>query len=266
MYRLVSFDGLMLPQAAVEVDIGTANTRSALLAYRGGVIDADGTERAAPELPYQLQMRCEVLDTNLTTLRTELDALRAKRGVSGVLLRAGLDDPGTYQWAKARLLHVPELRNAHNVYYHTLTLSFLVLTPWHGRVIDQDIALINQHSVPDGIACDFVLTNDGQLPITNVIFVIYTVGNDLTLLRIERIGESSFTWRGRVIAGNQLIINTATWEVRNNDVVDVAGLQFESWHRISDMIRIPPMGGSNYVLTYNGGLSRIHVLYDELYE
>ncbi len=265
MYRLVTFDGVTLPQAAVEAEVGTANTRPALLSYRGGVIDADGADRAAPELPYQLQVHCEIIGTDLATLRTELDALRAKRGVAGILRREGIDDPGTYHWAMARLLHVPEVRGVRNVYYHPLTLTFLVLTQWHGATIDTDVTLTNSRAVPDGTAYDFTLSNNGQLPITNVFFTISTSGSDLTLLRIERDGESGFTWRGTVTAGNQLTIDTASWAVRNNDVIDVAGLRFESWHRIADMVRIP-VGGSSYVLTCNGGLSNLHVIYDELYE
>jgi hypothetical protein len=263
MYRLVTFDGVTLPKASTEVEIGTATSRPALLAYRGGVIDADGTSRAVAELPYQLPMRCEVVGADLSTLRTELDALRAKRGVSGVLQREGINEIGTYQWATARLLQVPELRNVRNVYHHPLTLLFLVLTPWHGATIDDTTAISAETTTIDW-------PNDGQLPVTAVTLTITAPGGaaitEVTVAAAVDV-RSSWTYSGTIAAGTALTINTATWAVENAGVPDSDNLHFNSAHRIPDLLEIMP-GSSEFDVTLLGGYdgASVNAIYDELYE
>lgn len=263
MYRLVTFDGLTLPKAAAEVEIGTVSSRPALLAYRGGVIDADGTQRAKAELPYQLPMRCEVTGADLGTLRTELDALRAKRGVSGQLVREGINAIGTYQWATARLLQVPELRNTRNVYYHPLTLMFLVLTHWHG------ITIYTQNEVSFGAATSAVtLANAGQLPVTQVAITINAITNPITGVTLAAAdGSSAITYTGTITAGTTLTINAATWAVQNAGVDDSDHLTLDGGHRIPELLEIAA-GGTAYNLTLLGGwtTATAQFQYYELYE
>jgi|GEM_PF-4661866 len=257
MYRLVEFDGITLPQASVEAEVGTAASQPAVTAYRGGVVYADNT-RAPQRLPYELSMRCELLGADLDALRSTLDALRAKRGVYGRLYREGLNDPGHYQWAQACLLQVPEMRNARNVYYHPLTLVFLILTPWHGttRTLQADCEAIN------GLG----LYNAGSLPITQSLLTI-TCSVNITHLRLYRDdGATDISYTATIPGGTTWTLDTATWTVTNNGVIDVEHLHFNASHRLPDLIQIEP-GGSTYILTQDSG-AMAHVVwqYDELYE
>lgn len=266
MYRLVDFDGVTLPKANVESEVGTVGTRAALTSYRGGVLDADGTGRAVGEYPYPLPYRVELVGSSLATLRTELDALRAKRGVRGVLRREGVDAVGTYQWATARLLQVPELRTARNVYFHPITLQFLVLTPWYAATpVEQDYSgseLLT--TVPDTVT----LPNVGQLPITQVTITVVAVDAPLTQIVIAADDASTnFSYDNTLAVGDTLVIDTGAWRVTKNDIDVPDYLHIGGGHRRPDLLQIAPGGSTfNVSLVGTSGTSTIRFDYYEQYE
>jgi len=266
MYRLVDFAGVTLPKANVESEVGTVGTQLALAPYRGGVLDADGTGRAAGQYPYPLPYKVEIVGASLATLRTELDALRALRGVSGTLRREGLDALGTYQTATARLLQVPELRTTRNVYFHPLTLQFLVLTPWYATTPrEQDYSgseLLT--TVPDTVT----LPNAGQLPITQVTITVVVVDDPLTEVRIAADDASTnFSYVNPLAVGDTLVIDTGAWRVTQNDIDTPDYLHIGGGHRRPDLLQIAPGGSTfNVSLVGTGGTSTIRFDYYEMYE
>jgi hypothetical protein len=262
MYRLVDFDGVTLPKANVESEVGTVGTRAALTSYRGGVFDADGTGRAVGEYPYQLPYRVELVGSSLATLRSELDALRAKRGVRGTLRREGVDAIGTYQWATARLLQVPEVRTARNVYFHPLTLQFLVLTPWYAATPVTVSSTVTASTVIN-------FANAGMLPVTATTWEI-TAPVDAAMPEINIYRSdyaTNISYNASVAATHVWTLDTASWQVTNNGVADSDNLHISGGQWLPDLIQIEP-AGSTYTLAVVGGSASaaFTVTYYEMYE
>ncbi len=265
MYVLLTFDGITLPRANADLEISTADSALALIPVRSGVLDLDGDERARANYPYRIVVRAELVGHALNDLRAALDALRAKRGVRGVLTRAGLNDPTATQWTYARLQQVVQRRAPQHVYWHQIELNFAVLEPWYDMYAVESTPTLTDLG---GGNWQFTLSHVVQLPITAVTLDITANTADIVGFRLANVnGESSISYLGTIAAGQVLTLNTGAWTVINNGVEDSANLHFDGSHRIPEWLRILP-GGSTFLLQRldGSGTPSLFVSYYGMYE
>ena len=262
MYRFVSFDGLALPHVNTESDQGTGNTRVGVVSYGNGVINPNRAIKAPLELPYTLSLRCEIVGTNIGLLYQQLEALTTKRGYTGRLVRERIDGMGYEHWAEATLVRVPRVRDVRNVYFHPLTLVFLVQSYWHIAS-----ATVYNGSITDTVT--LALANNGQIPVTSVTLRLTAPSSaPMPEIRIWRADYATHIgYMAGVAAGKEWELDTASWLVTNDGVADPDNLHLLSGHRRANLMEIMP-GGSNYTIEIVGGTAAgsYHIMYDELYE
>ena len=263
-HKIWRFGTVDLPLANAAFDAGSAPSRAGFIPTADGTaFDAWGTAQAGAQYPYDLAVRCEVVEASTATIRTTLDALRGLRGQRLKLYRMMFSD-GTAQWAYARLMRVPAQRDWRNVYQQPVDLQFQVLTPWFTAYHGQPWTLDAGESLDTGLYLDTAethtlsasptsisLANAGNAAAWRVQITVTAGSADITSVNVK-VGDCSWTYSGTLYAGDALIVNGDTWRVTNDGADAWAAFDLDAAHVARHWFEIAP-GGSTVTVTFSGG-------------
>ena len=219
-YSLVTFDSAALPLCVPEDPLGTGSVTPGLTAAAGGMFDRYAARQVLPRarvIPFRGRY-----DGSSTALRTQIDALRAKLGVWGLLVRKR-DDDAVLQSVYARLLNVDGTWLLEDGASALLSMDWETAEPtWRH----------NGASAASGsVGGNTSIVNDGTAPVIDPIITLTASGGTLVnpTLIISAIGVS-LKWTGTIANTKALIINCGTMTVTNDYVNAYSGFSLESGH------------------------------------
>ncbi len=242
-HRLTTFDGLTLPIYYKEGDsvVGTAEKKLDYIQLPGQrTWDALKGERARP---FQMRyvMDCLLLGSSTSDLHTQEDALIAKDGVKGTLIRE------TYAGAQHSItarLDIPETQERiGGQLARPMRLVFDIDTPgWLGT--NQ-----NGSSRPEDTwtALDLTATNLGDYPYISPVLTL-TAGAQVTAFTFLAGPDAAgriwkWAWAGTLAADKALVINCGSRQITNDGAANY-GLTLDATHNQNEWMIVP-----------NGGLS-----------
>lgn len=247
LYAYTLFDGLTLPLAMIDEDVGSDDSDEQMVEVPGRLpFDALGAAQA-PGLPRVVTAQFTATGADLAALQTTLDDLRAKRGVKGTLTLA-LSGGGT-RTQTARLLRVDMQRGMGPERAQEVELTFRMYGDcWRG-VHQNRLVTLSSTPISAGIP------NDGNEVCRAVTITVTAAGSAISAVKIENLKAghvSSITYSANIAAGASLVIDCAACSVKNAGASDYAHLALDAAHTITEWLRLAP--GSNTVrITRTGG-------------
>lgn len=237
-YRYTEFDGVALPAANFEQQHDSAPIESDLLDSVGGVFAYHGSAPKAArrqeiylrgiywgETSYLVDdLGNPIVDeagNNLyagdatAMLRSQVDALRAKRGRQGALVRVRMDD-GAEQWLTARLLQIAWQRTRPDMGVRAeLSCRFeSAMTAWRATIA-ATATVSAAAAAPTGL----LVQNGGDVPVANATLAVARTSGTITAVRVQGPGID-WTWTGSIGADQTLTIDCGaqTMRVGSSDV------------------------------------------------
>lgn len=272
-YRYTTFDGVALPDAMPEDDLGTGSANSTLIDSLGGAFDYLGAGRyrlkrhpiryigkyvgrddtyLVDELGNyivdELGNYIVATDDYTVDLRDKVDALKAKVGRRGTLIRRREDDSST-QWKTARLLSIPHTRTVRDIDRFADLEVILEATggPWKSTTATTTTASLAANTMT-AVAVE----STGMEEVRDAVITVTANGGNVTGVEFVLDSNQHFTWAGTLLNGNSLIIDTGAYTVSNNNVDDYAGFDLEGDHTIDGWLQLAPASNVLYV-TLTGG-------------
>lgn len=277
-YRYTTFDGVSLPAARPEDDLGVGSVPSTLLDSLGGVFDYTGGTRRLPKrhsIAYRGkyvgdantiwvdETGAEIVDENgdnfsfgadyIANLREQRDSIMVKIGVHGQLIRQREED-GLEQYKMAQLLDAKYVRTVEDVNrVANMDIIFEAPgTPWR-----RTTATTTTDSLSSG-ANTVAVTVSGAEQVRDAVITI-TATNNITAVTITLGSHTSFTFSDTVLAGNDLVIDTGELSVTNDGVDAYDGFDLNIPTHAIDGWLILESGTNNLVVTVTGGPGTISV-------
>ena len=244
-YRLVQFDGAALPLKMPEDPLDMGTVLPGLVQFGGGAYDRYGSRTPLP-LTRQVRFRGRFAGTE-ATLRTQVDALRAKLGVRGQLIRQR-DDDATQPWLYARLLQVDGTWTVEDGNTAQLDCVWETAEPtWrttaaatiNGTVINgtQNNTLAIGGSAP---VADGILTITASATITSLVMTIAALGISLKFL-------------GTLTAGQAVAIDAGALTVKRDSTDVFADFSVQAGHTAYGWLPLPAATHTLAVVANNTG-------------
>lgn len=276
-YRLLSFDGINLPEAMPEDDLGVGPVASTLVDSLAGVFDYYGSTRRYPKrqvINYtgiivgqgNTHLVDEVGDDIVdeagdfivlgadyaADLRDQTDSLKSRIGVYGQLIRRREED-NMDQFKYARLLDVRHTRTLRDVdRIARLALTFEAT----GRPWRKSTATTTEDTLSTGAnAVD--VTVDGVEPVTDAIVTI-TATSNITSVTVAAGGDQKWSFTGTISAGDDLVIDTGAATVLNDGVDAYDDFALDATHTADAWLHLPS-GTTTLTVTITGGPGTISI-------
>lgn len=264
-YQIIEFDGIVLPYYNPEQQDSAAPVESSLLQSIGGVADYYGatTKRARMygieltgiylgELTYMVdESGNRIVDeagnyliagTGENMLRTQVQALRAKTGVRGQLVRIRQDDDAR-EWITARLLRVThDKRREEMARLAKLSCTFeSAMTAWRAET-----AAVATGMAASGAALVLLATNGGDTTVRDAVMSVACTSGTITAVTVTGSGIS-LAWAGSLATGQTLEIDAGDEQTVRVGTTDAySGLTLGSGHTVAGWL---PLGVGVTVLT-----------------
>lgn len=268
MYWLTHFGTTALPQYDAAFSIGPAPADVATVGLAGGgVYDAYGTGTARQRYPIQLRYACSVVGPSESTVRAEINALKALIGTYAKLWRteAGAAIPAR-QWCWARLVDIDDSMRARMTHWNVpIAMSFMIVGPWKGLQHRASWTFDSGLFFDAGLAFDsnekttlttspqtIVVDNNGNLPVRDTVLWITAGDAAITYLKIGVTGVTEFYYDGTLAAGAKLTIDCETKSVLNVAAAGWNDLHLTANHKVADWLVLQP-GNNNVIVTTTGG-------------
>lgn len=275
-YRLHTFDGVVLPDRVPEDDLSTGMSETSLLDSVGGVVDYYGSRAHlarrqsitlrglyAGESSYFVDDLGNFLvddlgnflidGSALQVLQAQVDAIKAKTGARGALVRLREQD-SSEQWKTARLLGVSHRQTVADA----LTVALLdctfetAMAAWRAPTATAT-SVSAAAATPTGLTPDVagdVTVDDTVLTITRTSGTITQIsvtcpdlGVDLTL--VTSIGASE-----------SVIVDCGAQTIRRGSTDIYSGLTRNAGHTARGWLPLAP-GSNPYVVTCTGGAATV---------
>lgn len=270
-YKLATFDGVTLPDAAMETDIG-GEVYAPVLQIPGGYMDYYGTAVTGQQRRLAASVITHTFKVS-STIETTVRALRAKLGRRGLLYREWIG-AGTHQM-EARLIRITGKQDS-NCNWTELTLHFQTLQDvWRaglgtGGAGTVGVFLDDGWDLDDGVDLDDGLTvetgsNDITLTPTNTGNANIHYGSlnikagtsPITYVHVwqNQDGQRIVDWEytNLIGAGNTLTVHFTNKTVKVNGTNYYRYFNFLPGHKIDDWITIPPGGATVRVVLTSAG-------------
>ena len=219
-YSLVTFDSVNLPLCMPEDPLGSGAVQPGLAGAAGGVFDRYNGRTVLPRVrPIDFRGR---YDGSSTALRTQLDALRAKVGVWGLLVRKR-DDDSVLQSVYARLLSVDGTWVLEDGASATLNLRWETGEPsWRAAT---------GSTASGSVGGSTSIVNDGTAPVVDAIITLTASGGALVnpTLTIAALGVA-LKWTGSIADTKALVIDCGAMTVKNDGANAYSGFSLEAAH------------------------------------
>lgn len=261
-YYLTTFAGVDLPDGMPEDPLFSGTVDSGIVAAGGGAFDTYGTRQV---LPRRRQIRFRGRydgSASATALQTALDALRAKIGVRGLLVRK--DQSATSTQLYARLLAVDgvwEMRDGDSA---RIDLVFETgEATW--RAASASNATANFDAASPSVATVSVV-NNGTAPVYDPVISIEASGGTITTLNlaIAAIGVD-LDWTGSLTAGNTLTIDCGAKTVKIGSSNSFSGFELGASHTARDWMPLTVATLSLVVTADNGANGTVDVDWTKRY-
>lgn len=248
-YRTTYFDGVLLPGYDASRNMGSGSVDSSLIASIGGVYDYYGSQQRAPrkqqfdvratylgEVVYEVDESGNfmvdesgnfvVWGTSTEYLRTQVDAILAKRGAVGNLTRVRLDNETVEQTKSCRLLQVqfPQKQlGAKSLAEITCTFETAQVN-WRDAT-----ASTTSTSLTAGAPKYLYAGNDGNVPLDDAIITIARTSG--TISAVSLIGDGiDISWTGAIGASQSLVIDCGLQTVRIGTIDEYDGFCINAGH------------------------------------
>lgn len=269
-YRYIEFDGVPLPAANFEQQHDTAPVESDLLDSVGGVFAYHGNapkraRRQTISLRGIYWGETDYLVDDLgnpivdeagnrliagdaaAMLRSQIDALRAKRGARGPLTRVRIDD-GAEQWLTARLLQIAWQRTRPDMAVRAeLSCQFeSAMTAWRAETATS-VTVSAAAGVPTGL----LTQNGGDVAAEDAILTVACTSGTITLVAVAGPGIS-WTLTGSLGAGQALTVDDGAQTMRVAGADAYSGWTRAAGHTSSGWLPLE-LGDSAFTVTLTGG-------------
>ena len=219
-YSLVTFDNAALPLCMPEDPLSTGSVTPGLMAAAGGMFDRYGGRQVLPRARV-ISFRGRY-DGSSTALRTQIDALRAKLGKWGLLVRKR-DDDAVLESVYARLLYVDGTWRLEDGASALLSMDWETAEPsWRHAT---------GSTASGSVGGNTSIVNDGTAPVVDPVITLTASGGTLVnpTLIISAIGVS-LKFTGTVASGKALVIDCGAMTVKNDGANAYSGFSLESGH------------------------------------
>jgi len=255
-YKLTTFDGATLPTRNASQPLDTGETTPGIVAASGGAFDRYGTRQVLPQLR-RIVLVAGYTASSASALRTLLDALRAKEGVRGQLIRER--DDGATQWLYARLLSVSgEWRNEDGRYYE-LTCTWETAEPtWRSTS-----ATVSSRSLASG-SQNLSIVVAGSAPVLDAVVQIGASSGTITVgtVTVSSIG-ARWTYSGTITAGT-VNFDAGAKTVKQGTVNKYSGFALAGTHSAYGWLPMTP-GTMTMAIGVNGNGTAIVTHYNRWY-
>lgn len=283
-YRYMTFDGVNLPEVMPEDDLGTGAANSTLVDSLAGAFDYLGSNR------YRLKRhpirylgkfvgRNDIYlvdesgnfvvdesgnyivanDDYAVDLRDKVDALKAKVGRRGVLVRVREDD-GSSQSKLARLLSISHTRTTRDIdrFADLEVMLEAVGGPWKSTTATTTTATLaaNTTTTVD-------IESAGLEEVRDAILIITANGANVTSIEFTLGSDQHWSWTGTLLDGDALVIDTGALTVLNDGADAYDGFALDADHTIDGWLSLAPSNNVCY-FTLAGGPADLSVVhYDQ---
>lgn len=277
-YRYIEFDGVPLPAANFEQQHDTAPIESDLLDSVGGVFAYHGNaqKRARRQTislrgiywgetsylvdeagnPIVDEAGNRLIAGDATAmLRSQVDALRAKRGVRGPLTRVRIDD-GAEQWLTARLLQIAWQRTRPDMAVRAeLSCQFeSAMTAWRAETATS-VTVSAAADVPTGLLAQ----NGGDIPVMDAVLTVAHTSGAITAVRVQGPGID-WTWTGAIEAGQTLTVDDGAQTMRVGSADAYSGWSRQTGHTAPGRLPLA-VGDTALTVTLTGGAGDVTLLH-----
>jgi hypothetical protein len=253
MYKLLSFDGVTLPTRNAEMPLDTGDVTPGIVAAGGGAYDRYGTRQVLPQLR-RISYTAGYAAADDAAARALLDALRAKEGVRGQLIRVRED--AVQQWIYARLLSVNGAwRNEGRRYFAVTCIWETAEATWRSAT-----ATTVGRSLSSGSQTLSVVVG-GAAPVTDAIVQIGATSGTITAgtISVAALGVQ-LIFAGTINAGT-VAIDAGAMTVKRGTVDWYAYFATGSSHTAYGWLPLTP-GTHTVTIAVNGAGTAIVTQYD----
>lgn len=271
MYRITAFDLVSFKHYNQVDTIGSGATPTAYQTLpEGGALDLYGNQQKHPGAVERIVARRLKATTQagLESLFFQLLALRGKRGR---LYRETAT--GDIHWQYARLVELNADRSYEQTKFQSIqdiSLRFVTQEAfwrgdlggvWYlnsGEFLNTGLALNSGQTYPlttspTSLTVSIGTVSDaGRAPIRAVRMAISAGASDMSAVTIARAGGESLTFSGTILAGNDLIIDTGTMQVLNDNADAYDDLTISSTADLAAWFALVP-GDNDITVTFTGG-------------
>jgi len=218
-YTLVTFDSVTLPADMSETPLTAGAVESGLTQAAGGMFDRYGTRQVLPQsMAIALRAR---YNNRSATLQTQLDALRAKIGAYGQLVRKRIGD-SVLQNINARLLTVDGALMPTDI--NTLMLEMR----WQSAEATWRSATAT--TATGSVGGNTSLVNDGTAPVADAIITVTATSALVNPTFIITALGVSLKYTGTVANTKALVIDCGAKTVKNDGANAYSGFSLEAAH------------------------------------
>lgn len=253
-YTLLLFDGATLPTRNAEMPLGTGETTPSIVPAAGGAFDRYGTRQVLPQTRRIVYTAGYSASTD-AALRTLLDRLRAKVGISGNLIRLRVED-SVQQRITARLLSVDGGWRNEDGRYFAVTCTFETAEPtWRSA----SATVTSRGLTPASQNLSVVI--GGDAPVPDAIVRIGATSGTITLgtVSVSAIG-AELVYSGAITAGT-VAINAGDWTVKQGTTNKYANFSLGANHTAYGLLPLVP-GTATITFAVNGTGTAIVTHYD----
>ena len=282
-YRYTTFDGVNLPEVMPEDDLSTGAANSTLTDSLAGAFDYLGSTRyrlkrhpirylgkfvgrndiyLVDELGNfvvdELGNYIIANDDYTVDLRDKVDALKAKVGRRGTLIRVREDD-SSQQSKLARLLSISHTRTTRDIdrFADLEIVLEAVGGPWKSTTTTTTATLAATATTTVDVE------SAGLEEVRDAVIAVTANGGNVTGLEFVLNSDQHFSWAGTLLNGNSLMIDTGVLTVLNNNVSAYDGFTLEADHTIDGWLSLAPSNNVCY-FTLTGGPADLSVThYDQ---
>ena len=257
IYKLVTFDGVTLPTRNAQQPLDSGDVTPGIVLASGGAFDRYGTRQVLPQAR-TIALTASYAATTAAGVRALVDALRAKEGVRGQLIRQR--DDGTQQWLYARLLSVNSaLVNEDGQYAVTLSCTWETTEPtWRSTSATTTVIALSSGSQNMSVVVA------GNAPVDDAIVQIGASSGTITLGTVTVTARGTqLTYAGTITAGT-VSIDAGAKTVKQGTVDKYANFALGASHTAYGWFPLVP-GTATAAFAVNGSGSAIVTHYDRWY-
>lgn len=270
-YRTTTFDGVTLPEYNATRNLGSGQVESSIVDSIGGAYNYFGSQQRLPR-KHQFDVRARFLGevvyevdhsgnyivdesgnfivwgTSANHLRGQVDAVMAKRGVLGNLVRVRLDDETVEQTRECRLINIPFAQKTDD---HTALAEIACVFETTQPNWRDSAASTVSTSLTAGAGKYVYAHNDGDAPLDDAIITIARTSG--TISAVSLIGDGiDISWTGSIGASQSLVIDCGLQTVRIGTTDEYDGFCINAGHTVRGWFPMPP-GQTGLQCTVTGG-------------
>jgi len=244
---ITRFASNTLPTVMPTQEIGGGMIVNGLVSLPGGGIhDAHGADDAPMMLPYRITIWGEVFGTGSTSLRTNINAIRALTGQRGDLVRKQTPTAAERETVTARLQTIGLSRQSDHIQYVPIRLDFQVLShPWAGTSHTVSTAFNTSGTL------SLVCNNGGNAAVEDAVLTVTPHGTAMTGMTIKVSGATDLRWVGTLGTTAALVVDCGAATVTNDGTDAYDELTIGADHAQTAWLRLEP-GNTTITITRTG--------------